>query len=217
MALDIHGMDTSLEGQSQWGTPQYLKKLKSTRTSTSAGEVTPENFNQYYQAAYGSVPMGIENAALKGLWEENVITPGMEAGRRQAARRTGAAGAAPGAGNEAWKMQQLRGQYGAGLAGILAQAMGQGVQNQLTSRGQIAGLLGRGMTSTDEMIQDNPADRRGQFGGFQMNQPSYGIGGGGSGVSGAATPWHRTSYEDANLDYYKRRNAGLVAESSLLR
>jgi len=216
MALDIHGMDTSLEGQSQWGTPQYLKKLKSTRTSTTQGEVTPENL-QKYAAAYTGLPTGIESAALSGQWKQSVLDPAMEAGRRQFARDSAVRGVAPGAGNEAWKMQQLAGERGSDFMRLWLQNEQQKVQNRLGIAGQLTGMLGRGSTTTEESVQDNPADRRGQFGGFQMNQPSYGIGGGGSGVSGAATPWHRTSYEDANLDYYKRRNAGLVAESSLLR
>src|SRR3990172_263620 len=102
--------------------PQYLGQIAGTRTSTTTGEVTPENFMQYWNAAYGGVPMGVDTAQLRSLWEKNVIQPGMEAGRRQAARQTGMSGAAPGAGNEAWKMRQLRGQYGTGLAQMLSQA-----------------------------------------------------------------------------------------------
>ena len=174
MARDIHGFEIGEGGMTPPGyvQPTQPRKLRSTSTSTTAGEVTPEKFQQYWQAAYGGVPMGVDIGQLGDIWQENVIGPGMEAGRRAAARNTGLSGAAPGAGNEAWQQRQLAGKYGAGLAGLQSQALSQGVQNQLQSRGILAALMGRGSTTTSETLSDDPTDRSGQFGGFKMSQPS---------------------------------------------
>lgn len=189
------GFYTSNDPTNAPAMPPYMQKTR--KTSTTTGEVTPENYQKYYQAVYGGVPMGVDEGALSRLYQENVEGPGMDEQRRASERAAGGAGLAPGSGYTTARNMRMRGMYGSELMKILSQAMGQSAQNQLAARGQIAGMMGRGGTTTSEE-SETPVS-----GGFRMS----GSGRGSSGYDSAAQSanfwnkpydWRRGNSDETN-------------------